>query len=448
MNKLRGIVWAPLLIVIGTLAVAGIAGYVLVQTSGTNEAKNGNMNIAVVNNNVNSEGAKNVNQVNSSTNTPATNSQSQNTNSSNTMHPPQSWDIGDTDAVWYRDSKGAVWTVSPGKSPQQLPDVPEGYSVINGSVRARLVWVTKNQKLYLWDRSDNSVRSTSLPNLVDRGDIYDMAGPIVYSTDGIESIIRYSHFDKNSEEYKNEFMGPQPVNHTNYQYNLTADTYSETDSFSSTFYRIWDRQGNFAYNFPSGEGIGNVTPIKRYDIKSEDILQSPEYGNNSGPGFSTDGKWAAVPVPSSSPLQIHIFALPDVLQPIRTLTLPEIRDADTSGNQIGYVYDVAWSPDNSDIILSFKSRIFLIDAISGQASLVFENKGIDSSYTGWSYYPTTSLSGRYVFWIDYDNSNQQTKLKENNIFELKVYDVSTGETKTLFTSTGESRISLVTARGY
>ncbi len=47
MNKQQGIVWAPLLIIIGVVVVAGFAGYILIRTNGVDDSEN--QNVAVVN---------------------------------------------------------------------------------------------------------------------------------------------------------------------------------------------------------------------------------------------------------------------------------------------------------------------------------------------------------------------------------------------------------------
>lgn len=96
MKNQRGIVWAPLLIIIGVVVVAGIAGYVLIQTNGTSESENSNENVAVVNqknNNSNTNPTPNANRTvdsNSSTNSNQTANvnTSTNTNTQNTDTTP------------------------------------------------------------------------------------------------------------------------------------------------------------------------------------------------------------------------------------------------------------------------------------------------------------------------------------------------------------------------
>ncbi len=63
MNKQRGIVWAPLLIIIGVIVVAGIVTYAVIQTNSTNRSENTNaINVAVVNqSNVNGAVNRNTN---------------------------------------------------------------------------------------------------------------------------------------------------------------------------------------------------------------------------------------------------------------------------------------------------------------------------------------------------------------------------------------------------
>lgn len=65
MKNRQGIIWAPVLIVIATVVVAGVAGYFLFKAGNTNESKNTNVVVNQVNNNasVNTNSTTNTNTV-------------------------------------------------------------------------------------------------------------------------------------------------------------------------------------------------------------------------------------------------------------------------------------------------------------------------------------------------------------------------------------------------
>lgn len=109
MKNQQGIVLAPVLIMIGVVVVTGVAAYFLIQAGGTDQTKNSNVNVAIVNQtnaNVNTNSAVNTNQVannNSSVNTNTTvntNSVS-NTNSTTNTNTAPSQPKGVQNGVYY-----------------------------------------------------------------------------------------------------------------------------------------------------------------------------------------------------------------------------------------------------------------------------------------------------------------------------------------------------------
>ncbi|MFA6953543.1 MAG: hypothetical protein WC270_03065 [Patescibacteria group bacterium] len=406
-----------------------------------------NTNTTVVNGNtnvtVNSNGNLNTNTVVLNTNTAV----NLNTNTSTIKYPGQEWPgLTDNSVLYQKYSSTAsdekVYTVQPGQQPSVYFTIPTGYSLVSNE-SGRLIWLEKDNYLYIYDIQKGSTRKTSLPALIAGEVRFESARPTVYSTDGVEVIIQYSLFDKNSAAYNSEFAGPNPISTKRYRYNITTNTYTPGENMSGIFYSLWDRKLNIGYNHLAGEGVGSKAPIEKTFFDTGNTEDSADYGNNSTPAFSQDGKWVAVPEPSKAPLKIYIFSLPDIKNPVKTLTLPTVKDTPPVTNTLGYIYDFEWTTDDQNLILSFNHSIFVINVQTEKATKVFDNTQNDSSYTGWSYYPEISGSNRYIYFVDYSNSNPATLKPENNIDELKAYDITTGKTTILLKTTGETNIQLI-----
>jgi hypothetical protein len=431
---------AAIIFVIVAALIAG-GSYYYTKTLNKNTNTVVNTNVAVLNENTNA--LVNING-DLNTNTVIVNS---NTNADTIRYPGQEWPGLNDNSVLYQkytsttpDEK--VYTVQPGQQPSVYFTVPTGYSLISNE-GGRLIWLEKDNYLYIYDIQKGSTRKTSLPALL-AGDVrFESAGPTVYSTDGVEVIIQYSLFDKNSDAYNSEFAGPNPISTKRYRYNITTDTYTLGENMSGIFYSLWDRKLNIGYNHLSGEGVGSKTPITKTYFDTGKAEDSADYGNNSTPAFSQDGKWVAVPEPSKAPLKIYIFSLPDIKNPVKTLTLPTVKDTPPVTNTLGYIYNLEWTTDDQNLVLSFNHSIFVINVQTEKATKAFDDSQYDSSYTGWSYYPEISGSNRYIYFIDYSNSNSATLKPENNIDELKAYDITTGKTTILLKTIGETNILLI-----
>lgn len=99
MKNRQGIVWAPVLIIVATIVVAGVAAYMLIRAGNTNDIKN--QNVVVVNQannnttgNLNTNVATNTNQVansNAGSNTNATTNTNTVSNTNTTADPTAEW---------------------------------------------------------------------------------------------------------------------------------------------------------------------------------------------------------------------------------------------------------------------------------------------------------------------------------------------------------------------
>lgn len=100
-NQQQGIIWAPVLIIIGVVVVAGIATYMLIQAGSTDQTENGNVNVAVVNRvsnnaneNINTNETTNTNQVtniNAGVNTNSTGNTNTASNTNTATGPTAGW---------------------------------------------------------------------------------------------------------------------------------------------------------------------------------------------------------------------------------------------------------------------------------------------------------------------------------------------------------------------
>lgn len=443
--KIRNSLHVPVIAIVGAVVVFSLVLFFAIQKPKTTVNENLVANVTAntsVSINENANVTANVND--------AVNSNSSATNTNNTTvttkYPAQEWPGAKDDKVIYRmitdtTTDKTLYSIQPGQKAQTYSTLPTSYTQASDD-RGRLTWLSKDNHLFVFDHQDGSIRQTSLPDIL-AGDVrFESAGPSVYSTDGVEVLIRYDLFDKNSDAYKNEFAGPQPSSSKLYRYNLTTDTFVTADNMKGDFWSIWDRQANVGYTHRTGEGVGNSSPITKKLFDAGKTEKSADYSTNSVPAFSQDGKWAAVPSVDKAPMKIYIFSLPDIANPVQTLTLPTVKDTPPVTNAIGYVYDFEWSTDNQNLLLSFQNTIYHIDVKAGTAIKIFENRQSNSSGTGWDYYPVVSGSGRYIYFVDYSNKDPKTLKKGNNISELKAYDATTAKTTTLVTTTGEQRMIL------
>jgi len=401
---------------------------VAVVNGNTNTAVNGNAVVVNENTNtaLNSNGNSNTNTVVVTNTNSAVNS---NTNANTVRFPGQEWQGANDNSILYQKHTNSVtelktYSIQPGQESKVYFTVPSGYKLVSNE-GGRLIWLKKDGYLYIYDIQKGGIRKISLPALL-TGDVrFESAGPSVYSTDGVEVIIECNLFDKNSDAYNNKFAGPSPISTKRYRYNITTDAYTLEENMSGIFYSLWDRKLNIGYNHLSGEGVGSKTPITKTFFYNGKTEESADYGNNSTPAFSQDGKWVAVPVPEKAPLKIYIFSLPDIKNPVKSLTLPTVKDSPPITNTLGHIYSLEWTADDQNLVLSFNHSVFVINVQTEKATKVFENSQFDSSLTGWNYYPEISGSSRYIYFVDYSNSNSTTLKPENNIDELKAYDMTT-----------------------
>ena len=244
-----------------------------------------------------------------------------------------------------------------------------------------------------------------------------------------------------TEEYQNEFMGPLPSSRKGYRYSIADDTYVEADEFVNIegglyqFYVAWDRQTNTAYNYTSGEGVGNKTPIKATNIDTGEITESPDYGYRTKPHFSPDNSRIAVLV-EGDPVTVHLFKTEDIESPYQTLTL-----SDMSSDMI---YTAAWSHDNSKLAVGFDTEIYLADIESETSTLLYTIEGRNSSYLNWERnYLLFSPEDTYLVFADFSNSDQTlTNLdSENDIVILTSINLETLEVQKVLEKSGWGYIS-------
>jgi len=387
--------------------------------------------------------------VNSNTNTTTTNTNAvanandnSNTNSvtntnivSDSADLIQSWNWSTNDRVIYGDSQSSYWEINVNdKEPINI--VPEGYTQISLGLftsyppgNPRLIFLERDNKIFLFDRLNNQISQTSLPALLDNGDLYESPNIMVFSTDGVEVIIQYNYYDKNSEEYHNEFYGSLPTSATHYRYDIAKNTYTNANellgssgsvgNYYGTFYEVWDRENSIGYNYLSGEGIGNKTPISAHYFDTDDVIESTDYGYGSKPSFNADGTKVAVPAESDNgSLIVYLYNLPNIEEPYQTLELIDLATRPTT---------LSWSRDNTKLAVGYNEKIYIIDILTQEVSLVFEDDTLGIAYMHWDrnnliFSPTDN----YLFFIDFDNTNQNNLRDGNNKFYINAVDVESG----------------------
>lgn len=427
----KGIAILPVVVIVAGLLAFGATGYFFYSTvKNTNDTAD--TNTGLVNVNTNRTFATNGN-TNSAINTNTNTNVNAVTNTNATAQVLQiNQEPLSSHLIYYslhgvNETPTSLQTIGYDGTMGATEQTPTGYERLTLD-SYRLAWLKRDGKLWLWDRKLNTVNATSLPAPLQGDVVYDMVGPLVYSSDWQQVIMEYSRFDKNSEAYKSEFAGPQPSSSRYFIYTFATDETSAAPAGLSGFYTTWDRQRGYLYTYRSGEGIGNISPVTRLSTADGSTQLSPGYGNNSQPAFSPDGTKLAIPEPENSPLKIHLFDLPDVSTPVRTLTLPNVVDTGKAENIDGYVYDLAWFTNNTKLVLTFSHSGYIIDVATGATTVFFDNTKTTPAYPTLSWvppYPSLPATGTiFTFLATHRKSVGDNKLIETRLY---TYDVATNK---------------------
>jgi hypothetical protein len=310
--------------------------------------------------------------------------------------------------------------------------VPEGEtpnSIEYGSGRSnpRLLFLVQDGVISILDRKTNDRWATTLPTLLQGEVEYEGADVVVVSTDGAEAILTYSLFDKNSEQYRSEFAGPQPVSRKAYRYNIEqntsvqADDYLNVGGFLGPFIEVWDRETNVAYNNPVGEGVGDATPVTAKDIDTGEVVTGVEYGlGATGPAYTPDSERFVIAESDQTDhsITLHFFNRSDLSTPYASR---QLTDVDTS---VAAYVSLHWSADGTKLALALDKKLYLVDPSTGAGTLVFTDTTLNTSYSSWDRNTTIfTASGRHLLFIDYFNPNGANGASEENVSYLKAVDL-------------------------
>jgi cytoskeletal protein RodZ len=151
MKHQRGIVWVPILIMVGVVFVTGIATYLLIQASAGNKAENKNTNVADVNNtNGNINSAINTNQTTNNnasinTNTAANTNTVSNTNAA--TGPTAGWKTYTNTSYGYSIRYPKDYSISEALAPGTIQIVPPDEGQKYGPELGPTIFILHNRPL-------------------------------------------------------------------------------------------------------------------------------------------------------------------------------------------------------------------------------------------------------------------------------------------------------------
>lgn len=323
--------------------------------------------------------------------------------------------------------------------------LPEGFELFSGFdtyvPKTDFVILTKENEIYLYDLKNGETSKTSIPPLRDEGDVYETVSQVMLSPDKTEAMISIALYDKDSEEFRNEFAGPLPVSRRQIIYDLANDEWKDSDAISRArelvgedfiaFVR-WDNVDNVLYGHVSAEGIGNRQPVYAVDLDDGSVRRTPAGDDPLKPFFSPSLEKIVLHDVRGNSLQV--FDARDLDAPEKALDLGDI-GADS-------IYAIAWSSDEAEIALGCDDRIYTLDLETGDHFLRWSDDTLGQAYMHWDRnHLICSPAGKGLIFVDYDNVNQVDKntmfRDENNRFLLTASDLE-GEGSVILDSSTDS----------
>lgn len=286
----------------------------------------------------------------------------------------------------------------------------------------------KERTLYVLDAEKREIRSTGI--MLDEEDAVGVVEYIRISQDRSRAHFQISMYAKPFKEDELGLGGPESIRTREYIYDMATGAASTSDmvaraeaaidSAAYIWFRWWDDERDTLYGHPSGHGIESYMPVYAYDIDTGEVstLDHLDHLPYFSPTFSqyltVDGE--------SKRLKLYRLGA--------TSAEKEIDISMIDGFQ-----SVAWSPDESEVAIGTDKAIYVVSLVTGEVRMRYSDTRVGSSYMYWSRYSLTySSSGRYVYFIDYDNESSPPNLTTGNIYRLMAIDTVSDNLLTLHES--------------
>lgn len=386
---------------------------------------------------------------NSNDNQKLTENQNTNTPTQNQEITPEPVKITEQDnPIVVKKEKAFVYNSSTKEFKQISPD---GYKVLYYGYDTYLpatenIFLLKDNKIFTFDIVNSKVNEASIPALKNEGNVYESINNILLSQDKSKALITIGTYDKTSKEYQNEFAGPQSVSTKEIKYDIQTNKWENSSIIetaknlvkdNSVWFVKWDSKNNKLFGHRSGEGIGNTAPVYVVDLNKNTFQKTPDYGGEGiHPYFASNlDKFILVDFRNNSLL---LFSSNDLSSPQKTIDIKNVFNQHCQHHKSLFkwevqcdngIFSIAWSPNEDQIAVGLNTQIYTIDLGSNNVSLKFSDETIGQSYMYWERFTIAySPSGKYIFFVDYDNTHQEdrgTLLKdENSRFKLTAVDVN------------------------
>ena len=218
--------------------------------------------------------------------------------------------------------------------------------------------------------------------------------------------------------------------------NILAEAYAATGAQGTWFeypvvwWDVWDSKTNLLYGHLSGEGIGDASPLYVYDTERKTIRHTVGYGSVD----DSDGR-VVVPHGAISPSlkkvvmfdtyhgggawTLVLFDTADLSKPLKTFDISAMKNGDSNNNRVSAI---AWSRDESMLVLETESQMYTLDLASGTSVLRYSD--VENDWSGlWLDFNFVNLtqSGRYIVFVDYERTTSVEANKMNPV--LKAIDL-------------------------
>lgn len=291
--------------------------------------------------------------------------------------------------------------------------------------------ITKQLTSYA-DPKDEILKFSGLPKIEETESVKTSAAIYLLSEDKSQAIVFVSKYDKTQPP--NDFTGLLNLLERKYFICVVADKKCSPSTLIEdiasqlkydNYYRInwyrWDSDRGLLFGNPSGEGIGNSSPVVIYDLKSK------TYDKTLGYDCLKREKCAQVTITSVSPslekfimidgwkIILYKSSYPSI--PFETFDIsPSLGDASQGG-----IHALNWSSDEKTLVLGTDKNIYTFDLEKAKLDLIFSDTTVGLGLSYWERNTVRfSPSGRFIVFVDYGDSPTDHK---NGADILKTIDL-------------------------
>jgi len=325
------------------------------------------------------------------------------------------------------------------------PILPDGCTLLSLYYikETNQLFIQKDKKIYLYKIDTQILTETSIPQAQSGETVYEEIGLYLAGQSGKNFIFTFSKYDKNSEEYKNEFAGPLPVSEKYYQYDIANNTVKDADyineiwsltgiasgPLSNLSLDVWDDKKNIFLGHLVGEGIGHSTPVYSVDLNNKKITETKQM-MEAQPFFNQWGKGGDFVITKKSDEKLTL-AFYDIAQPQKEeksyqLTIPD---------PIYGLSTVVWNDQKAIIV--FKNQFDELNLTTGTQREVYKDFDQAPSLANFNWYSVNFLDNNHIIFVDWESTNKNDPINGKHVNIIKTVDLNTNETQEIYRSISE-----------